>query len=80
MTTAQAVIDRLLQLARERYGTRAANLSATDDLYAALDIDSMEAMELLTDLEETFSVEIPDYELQDVRTFASIAQIVERRL
>ncbi|MCB9682675.1 MAG: acyl carrier protein [Alphaproteobacteria bacterium] len=74
------VLDRLLQLARDRYGARAEQLHAGDDLYAALQIDSMEAMDLLTALEETFDVEIPDYELQEVRTLSSIAEIVRQRL
>jgi acyl carrier protein len=80
MTDHATIVRRLLELARERFGERAATLSASDDLYEALGIDSMQAMDLLTSLEETFDVEIPDYELQGVRTFASIAEIVERRL
>jgi acyl carrier protein len=74
------LVDRLLTLARERYGERASQLTAGDDLYEALQMDSMEAMDLLTALEDAFDVEIPDYELQDVRTIASIAEIVGRRL
>ena len=78
--TAQDIQDRLLELARARFGERAATLSTGDDLYEVLGIDSFQAMELLTDLEDAFEVEIPDYELQGVRTLASIAHLVERRL
>ena len=35
--------------------------------------------DLLTDLEDEFDVEIPDYELQDARTFAALADVIERR-
>jgi len=80
MTQRTELIDRLLEMAKARFGARANTLTAGDDLYASLNIDSMEAMELLTDLEEEFDIEIPDYELQDVRTLASIAGLVERRL
>ncbi len=80
MSDHATIVNRLLTLARERFGERANNLQPGDDLYEALRIDSMEAMDLLTALEEEFDVEIPDYELQGVRTFASIAQIVEHRL
>lgn len=75
-----AVLDALLALARDRYGERAATLTARDDLYDALGIDSLEAMDLLTALEHRFGVEIPDYELQDVRTLASIARVIGARL
>ena len=77
--THDAITDRLLSLARERFGARAATLSAGDDLYAGLGIDSMQAMSLLTAVEDAFDVEIPDYELAEVRTLASIAAIVARR-
>ena len=45
-----------------------------------LGIDSMQAMELLTEIETTFGVETPDYELQGVTTFSGIAALVRRRL
>lgn len=78
--TDDAVLTKILDLARERFGAKAASLQPGDDLYAALAIDSMQAMDLLTRLEQAFRVEIPDYELQDVRTIASIAEIVRKRL
>ena len=77
--THEAITDRLLQLARERFGDRAETLTAGDDLYASLGIDSLQAMTLLTAVENAFDIESPDYELADVRTLASIAGIVARR-
>jgi acyl carrier protein len=80
MTDHQDLVQRLLALATEHFGERAAKLTPGDDLYDALHIDSMDALGLLTRLEESFEIEIPDYEMQDVRTIASIAEIVGRRL
>ena len=45
-----------------------------------LDIDSMQALSLLAALEQEFEVEIPDYEVQDVRTFRELAAVVASRL
>lgn len=73
------ILDKLLELARKRFGEKANTLQPGDDLYEALAIDSMQAMDLLTTIEDAFSVEIPDYELAEVRTLASIADIVRRR-
>ncbi len=73
------ILDKLLELARKRFGEKAATLQPGDDLYEALAIDSMQAMDLLTTIEDAFSVEIPDYEMAEVRTLASIADIVRRR-
>lgn len=80
MTDTDAIVTRLLALAKEQFGERADALQPGDDLYEALQIDSMQAMDLLTALERTFDVEIPDYELQEVRTVASIAELVADRL
>ncbi len=81
MTDQQAkVLDQLLSLAAERFGRERAELSADADLFDTLDIDSMQALSLLSALEEKFAVEIPDYEVQDVRTFAERADVVASRL
>lgn len=80
MTTANDLLPRLITLAGERFGKRSADLLPADDLFDSLGIDSVEAMSLLTALEETFGVEIPDYEVQDVRTFEELAAVIARRV
>ena len=70
----------LVDLAAKNFGKEAATLSPEDDFFEALEIDSMQAMDLLTRIEEEFDVEIPDYELQDVRTFNGLAQVIGRRV
>lgn len=75
-----AVLARLTAAAAERFKRDASELDPDADLYDALGIDSVGALELLTDLEETFEVEIPDYEVQDVRTFRDLAAVVAGRL
>ncbi|MBZ0122230.1 MAG: acyl carrier protein [Sandaracinaceae bacterium] len=76
----ERVLDRLLTLASERFHRDRAELRPSLDLFEALDIDSMQALSLLSALEETFGVEIPDYEVQDVRTFDELATVVARRI
>lgn len=78
--TSNEVLPRLVTLAATRFGKRATELRAGDDLFDALGIDSVEAMSLVTALEETFGVEIPDYEVQDVRTFEDLAAVIARRV
>lgn len=69
----------LMQRAARRFGKDASTLSPEQDLFEALGIDSLQAMDLLTELEDHFDVEIPDYELQDARTFAQLAEVLRRR-
>ncbi len=76
----EALVSRLLDLAAAKFSRPRASLSAEQDLFDALEIDSVDAMTLLTALETEFRVEIPDYEVQDVRTFSALAEVIERRI
>lgn len=71
---------KLLELTARRFGKSPADLAIGDDFFEKLGIDSYQAMDLLTELEDAFSVEIPDYELQGVTTFSALAEVIERRL
>ena len=56
------------------------SMEGSEDFFDALGIDSLKALELLSELEIEFDVEIPDYELQGITTFAGLgAKIDERR-
>ncbi|MBK8173013.1 MAG: acyl carrier protein [Sandaracinaceae bacterium] len=76
----QDLTARLIDLAAKRFKKSAESLKSDDDFFQALGIDSMQAMELLTEIEEHFEVEVPDYELQGVTTFAGLAEVVKRRV
>jgi len=80
MTTMNETERRLIDLAARRFGKDAAALTPADDFFDKLGIDSYQAMDLLTQLEESFDVEIPDYELAGVTTFGALAEVIGRRL
>lgn len=71
-------IARLQELAQERFGDVAADLAPEADFFDALQIDSLQALDLLTDIESAFGVEVPDWEMQDVRTLAALADVIRR--
>jgi acyl carrier protein len=73
------VLDRLIRLAAKKYGVDAGTLRADDDVFERLGIDSFQAAELTSDLELEFDVEIPDYELQGVKTFGALAGVIDKR-
>ncbi len=74
-----ASLDRLIQLAGKRYNVDPSTIAAEDDVFDKLSIDSFQAVELMSDLEMEFDVEIPDYELQDVKTFGGLAAVIDKR-
>ena len=78
--TRPELIEKLISLASKRFNRDATQIGAGDDFFDKLGIDSFQAMELMTDLEEELDVEIPDYELQGVNTFEKLATVIEQRL
>lgn len=76
---AEPTVNALIRLAARRFGADEAKLNPDDDLFERLGIDSFQAVELISDLEEEFDVELPDYELQGVKTFAALAQKIDKR-
>jgi acyl carrier protein len=80
MPDTNQVLNELLSLAAERFRKDREALRADADMFDTLEIDSMQALSLLSALEDRFEVEIPDYEVQDVRTFAELADVVASRL
>lgn len=72
-------LDRLIRLAAKKYGADATVLKAEDDVFETLGIDSFQAAELMSELELDFDVEIPDYELQGVKTFGALAAVIDKR-
>lgn len=74
------VISEILNLASAHFKVSREELSADDDFFKKLGIDSLQALELLTRLENHFNVELPDYEIQGVTDFRTLAERIEARL
>ena len=73
-------LDRLIQLSAKRYSVDASTITPSDDIFDKLGIDSFQAVELMSELELEFDVEIPDYELRGVKTFDELARVIDQRL
>jgi acyl carrier protein len=80
MRTTDQTLDEILNLAATHFKTNRAELSPDDDFFKKLGIDSLQALELLTRLENHFRVELPDYEIQGVTDFRTLAERIQARL
>jgi acyl carrier protein len=80
MRTIEQTTDEILNLAALHFKVPRTELSPDDDLFKKLKIDSLQALELLTRLENHFSVELPDYEMQGVTDFRTLAERIQARL
>jgi acyl carrier protein len=80
MASADTTLDEILNLAAAHFKVPREKLSPDDDFFQALGIDSLQTLDLLTKLENHFRVELPDYELQGVSDFRTLAGKIQARL
>lgn len=80
MPTADKTLDAILDLAAAHFKVPREKLSPDGDFFKALGIDSLQTLDLLTRLENHFHVELPDYELQGVTDFRTLAGKIQARL
>lgn len=80
MSTLQNTTEQILQLAAEHFRIPREKLAADDDFFKKLGINSLQALGLLTHLEHHFHIELPDYELQGVSDFRTLAERIQSRL
>ena len=79
MPTSEQTVDEIMQLAATHFGVAREQLTPDDDFFKKLGIDSLQALELLTRLENHFGVELPDYEVQGVSDFRTLADRIQAR-
>jgi acyl carrier protein len=80
MTTLEKTTDEILTLASTHFGVPRDQLAPDDDFFRKLGINSLQALDLLTRIEQHFHIELPDYELQGVTDFRTLAERIQSRL
>lgn len=80
MPASDQTLGEILDLAATHFKVPREKLSPDDDFFKVLGIDSLQTLDLLTRLESHFRVELPDYELQGVSDFRTLAKRIQARL
>jgi len=62
------------------FNSRPVRLAPDDDFFRKLGIDSLQTLEMLSRLENHFGIELPDYEVQGVSDFKTLAERIQSRL
>lgn len=79
MPSTDHTLDEILNLAAIHFNVPREKLTPDDDFFRTLGIDSLQALDLLTRLEQHFRIELPDYELQGVSDFRTLAGKIQAR-
>jgi acyl carrier protein len=80
MRTIDQTTQEILDLATKHFNVPQGSLSPDDDFFKKLGIDSLQTLELLSRIENHFNIELPDYEVQGVSDFRTLASRIQSRL
>lgn len=80
MRTIEQTVNEILDLAATHFKVPRETLTPEDDFFKKLGVNSLQALEMLTRLENHFNVELPDYEMQGVSDFRTLADRIHSRL
>ena len=80
MIPSKQTLEEIMNLAATHFKVPRERLAPDDDFFKTLGIDSLQALDLLTRLENHFRIELPDYELQGVSDFRTLAERIQARL
>jgi len=80
MRTLEQTTREILELATKQFKVPEGSLNAEDDFYKKLGIDSLQTLDMLSRLEDHFKIELPDYEVQGVSDFKTLAERIQARL
>ena len=80
MPNTDKTLDEILNLAAAHFKVPRERIDPDADFFKALGIDSLQTLDLLTRLEHHFNVELPDYELQGITDFRTLANKIQARL
>lgn len=80
MRTLEQTTQEIIELATEHFRVPRGTLAPADDFFKKLGIDSLQTLEMLSRLENHFGIELPDYEVQGVSDFKTLAERIQSRL
>lgn len=72
--------EKLIEHAISHFKIEDSKIVPSDDIFESLGIDSVQVLELLSELEMVFEVEIPDYVLREIKTYEQLAKEIDRRI
>jgi acyl carrier protein len=74
------VLDKIRDVVVKKFKVQPENVSDKTRLREDLNVDSLDAVELIMELEDTFNVKISDDEAQKLKTIGDIVSFIEPKV
>ena len=74
------VLDKIRDVVVKKFKVQSQNVTAATRLREDLNVDSLDAVELIMELEDTFNVKISDDEAQKLKTIGDIVNFIQPKV
>jgi acyl carrier protein len=74
------VLEKIKEVVAKKFKVQLEKVSVTTRLREDLNVDSLDAVELIMELEDTFTVKISDDEAQKLKTIGDIVTFIEPKV
>ncbi len=71
------VFEKLKEIIAEQFDVSEDSITLTTNIADDFDADSLDIVDLVMSIEETFEVEIPDSEVDNIRTVGDVVRYIE---
>lgn len=73
-------IDKIKQILADTLDVNEDELSADTNIATDLGADSLDVVEILMSIEDEFEIEIPDSEIENIRTIGELVEYIETNM
>lgn len=74
------VLEKIKAILSEQFDVEEDSITPDTNLSEDLDADSLDVVDLLMSIEDEFEIEIPDEEIENIRTVDEIVKYIEQRV
>ncbi len=74
------VFEKIKGILAEQLGTDAEEMTMETDIAKDLGADSLDVVELLMSIEDEFEVEIPDDEIENIKTIGDLTDYIQNNM
>ena len=74
------VLEKIKVILAEQFVVEESTLQNDTDLQADLGADSLDVVDLLMSIEDEFEIEIPDEEIENIRTVGDLVNYIEANI
>jgi acyl carrier protein len=75
-----ALLDRIREMVAEQLGVDQADVQPEANILEDLGADSLDVVELVMALEEAFDIEVPDEDVEGLRTVGDVEKYIQQRV